>query len=119
MTDEQPTIYFNCSCSKSNQTLKLLQDKGFQPTIIDYLDNPPTIDELKTIVKQLGIPTIDLLRRTEPVFVEAGLDVDDLTENDLLEAITGCPSLLQRPIVVYKGKAALGRPAENILDILT
>jgi len=118
MSDEQPIIYFNCSCSKSKQTLELLRDKGFQPTIIDYLDNPPTIDELKVILIQLGIPAIDLLRRSEPVFVEAGLNVDDLNENDLLEAITGCPSLLQRPIVTYKGKAALGRPAENILDIL-
>jgi len=118
MSNEQPIIYFNCSCSKSKQTLKLLHDKGFQPTIIDYLDNPPTINELKIILTQLCIPAIDLLRRTEPVFIEAGLDIDDLTENDLLEAITGCPSLLQRPIVTYKGKAALGRPAENILDIL-
>ncbi len=118
MSDTQPTIYFNPSCSKSNQTLALLKEKGFQPVIINYFDNPPSIDELKTLLKQLNLTAIDILRRTEPVFKEAGLDADELTEDELLEAINGCPSLLQRPIVVYKGKAALGRPAENILDIL-
>ncbi len=118
MSDIQPVIYFNCSCSKSKQTLELLKGQGFEPTIIDYLDNPPTINELKTILKQLNLSAIDILRRTEPVFLEAGLDADDLTEDDLLEAITGCPSLLQRPIVVYNNQAALGRPAENILAIL-
>lgn len=118
MNDTQPTIYFNCSCSKSKQTLELLKKQGFEPTIINYLDNPPTIDELKIILKQLNLPAIDILRRTEPVFLEAGLDADDLSEDDLLEAITGCPSLLQRPIVIYNNKAALGRPAENVLDIL-
>jgi len=118
MNDTQPVIYFNSSCSKSNQTLDLLKAEGFEPTIIDYLDNPPSVDELKIILKQLDLTAIDILRRTEPVFLEAGLDADDLSEHDLLEAITGCPSLLQRPIVVYKNKAALGRPAENILNIL-
>ncbi len=118
MSDTQPIIYFNCSCSKSNQTLELLKEKGFDPTIIDYLDNPPSIDELKVLLQQLNLNAIDILRRTEPVFLEAGLDAFDLTDDELLEAITGCPSLLQRPIVVYKNKAALGRPAENILSIL-
>jgi len=119
MNDAQPVIYFNCSCSKSNQTLDLLREKGYQPTIVNYLDTPPSIDDLKLILQQLNMSAIDIIRRTEPVFVEAGLDVDDLSEDELLEAITGCPSLLQRPIVVFKGKAVLGRPAENILDILS
>lgn len=118
MSDNQPTIYYNISCSKSNQTLDLLRDQGFEPQIINYLDNPPTVEELKNILKQLNLSAYDILRRTEPVFVEAGMDVDELSEDEILEAITGCPSLLQRPIVVYKGKAALGRPAENILEIL-
>lgn len=118
MSDNQPTIYFNASCSKSNQTLDLLKEKGFDPTIINYLETPPTVDELKTILKQLNLNVIDIIRRTEPVFKEAGLDVDDLSDEELLEAITGCPSLLQRPIVVYNNKAVLGRPAENILDII-
>ncbi len=118
MSSPQPTIYFNRKCSKSNQTLDLLKEKGFEPTIIDYLDNPPSIDELKTILKQLNLSARDILRRTEPIFLEAGLDADDLSEDQILEAINGCPSLLQRPIVIFKNKAVLGRPAENILSII-
>jgi len=84
MSDKQPTIYYNCSCSKSNQTLELLREQGFEPNIINYLDTPPSIDELKVILKQLNMSAEDILRRTEPVFVEAGLDVDDLSEDDIL-----------------------------------
>ena len=118
MSNKQPTIYYNCSCSKSNQTLDLLREQGFEPNIINYLDTPPSIAELKVILKQLNLTATEILRRTEPVFIEAGLDIDDLSEDEILEAITGCPSLLQRPIVVYNNKAALGRPAENVLNIL-
>lgn len=118
MSTNQPTIYYNFSCSKSKQTLDLLREQGFEPNIIDYLNTPPSIAELKTILRQLNISATDILRRSEPVFIEAGLDVDDLSEDEILEAITGCPSLLQRPIVVYNNKAALGRPAENVLAIL-
>lgn len=118
MQEQQPTIYYNCKCSKSNQTHELLIEKGFNPTVINYLDNPPTIEELKVLLKQLNLHARDILRSTEQVFKDAGLDEETLSEDEILEAISGCPSLLQRPIVVYKGKAALGRPAENILSIL-
>ena len=118
MSEQQPTIYYNSKCSKSNQTLELLKEKGFNPTVINYLDTPPTIEELKILLKQLNMEARDILRSTEPVFKEAGLDEDTLSDDEILEAITGCPSLLQRPIVVYKDKAALGRPAENVLPIL-
>ncbi|MBL7002969.1 MAG: arsenate reductase (glutaredoxin) [Gammaproteobacteria bacterium] len=118
MTTEQPTIYFNCKCSKSNQTLELLKQNGFEPNIVNYIEDALTVDELKALLKLLGLGARDILRSTEAVFVDAGLDEETLSEDEILEAINGCPSLLQRPIVTYQGKAALGRPPENILTIL-
>lgn len=118
MAKEQPTIYFNAVCSKSNQTYDLLLEKGYEPTIVNYLEEAPTVDELKDIVKLLNLTPREILRTTEQVFKDAGLGIDELTDDDIYEAINGCPSLLQRPIVIYKGKAAIGRPAENILEIL-
>ena len=112
------TIYYNPRCSKSRATLELLQEKGIEPEIIEYMDTPPDIDTLKKLVEMLGITPRELMRRHEQVFKDAGLDDPTFTDDELLEAISQCPSLLERPIVVNGDKAAMGRPPETVLDIL-
>jgi len=119
MAQKHVTIYFNPRCSKSRQTLELLQQQGIEPEVIEYMKDPPDIETLKKITAMLGLPIRDLLRTTEQVFKDAGMDDADLTDEDIYEAISECPTLLQRPIVIVDNeKAALGRPAENILEIL-
>ena len=111
-------IYYNPRCSKSRKTLELLQEKGIEPEVIEYMENPPDVDTLRKLVEMLGITTREIMRRHEQVFKEAGLDDPTFTDEELLEAISQCPSLLERPIVVNGDKAALGRPPEAVLDIL-
>lgn len=119
MTTSTVTIYHNPRCSKSRQTLQLLEDQGITPIIIDYMDEPPNKETLQGLVALLGLPVRDLLRTTEQVFKDAGLDENDLTDDDIYEALCECPSLLQRPIVIVDdSRAALGRPPESVLEIL-
>ncbi len=119
MANKQVTIYYNPRCSKSRQTLELLQQQGIEPEIIEYMKDPPDIATLQKITTLLGLPVRDLLRSTEQVFKDAGMDEVDLSDDDIYEAISECPTLLQRPIVVVDdAKAALGRPPENVLEIL-
>lgn len=113
------TIYHNPRCSKSRATLQLLEENGVEPDIIEYMKEPPDRATLEKIVSMLGVPVRDLLRTNEQVFKDAGMDDAELTDNDIYEAITQCPTLLQRPIVIVDdSKAALGRPPENVLEIL-
>lgn len=109
------TIYHNPRCSKSRQTLTLLGEKGITPTVVEYLDTPPSAAELKRILALLGIGPRDLLRRKEAR--EAGLD-PALDGDALIAAMVAHPAVIERPIVVAGGKAALGRPPERVLDIL-
>lgn len=119
MTQSTVTIYYNPQCSKSRATLKLLEENGIDPNIIEYMKEPPDIKTLQKIIELLGITARDLLRTHEQVFKDAGLDDNDLPDNELLEALSQCPTLLQRPIVIIDDKkAAIGRPPENILEIL-
>ncbi len=112
------TIYHNPRCSKSRQTLSLLEEQGTTPEIVKYLETPPSVDELKTILAQLGFESARQLMRTkEDVYKEMDLgQVSD--ESVLLEAMISNPKLIERPIVLANGKAALGRPPEQVLDIL-
>ncbi|TBW54449.1 arsenate reductase (glutaredoxin) [Marinobacter halodurans] len=115
----EPTrIFHNPRCSKSRQTLALLEEKGIQPEILRYLDTPPTADELAGILKQLGKSPRDLMRKGESEYRELGLDDSSLTDDQLIEAMVAHPKLIERPIVLHDGKAALGRPPESVLDIL-
>jgi arsenate reductase len=109
------TIYHNPKCSKSRQTLALLQENGVEPKIVEYLQTPPTAAELKAVLKKLGLGPRDILRTKEAKEegVDTGLDGDDL-----IAAIAAHPRALQRPIVVKGAKAAVGRPPESVLDIL-
>jgi len=112
------TIYHNPKCSKSRQTLELLGEQGITPTIIEYLKNPPTAEKLEEILSQLGVAPRDLMRKKEDEFKELGLGNPSLSDKDLIGMMVKHPILIERPIVVANGKAALGRPPEQVLDIL-
>lgn len=109
-------IYHNPRCSKSRQTLDLLTAKGHKPTVIEYLKRPPSAAELTRIIKMLGVSARDILRKAEAN--DAAVNPDAMTEKELIEAMARNPIVIERPIVVNGGKAALGRPPENVLKIL-
>ena len=117
MTAEKTTIYFNPKCSKCNITLELLKEKGKNPEIVKYLETVPSKDELKNILSLLGLSANQLLRKRENAYQEAGLS-EDSSEEEILNAMVNYPILIERPIVVHNGKAVIGRPPENILEIL-
>jgi arsenate reductase (glutaredoxin) len=112
------TLYHNPKCSKSRQTLELLGEKNITPTIIEYLKNPPTAEKLQEILSQLGVAPRDLMRKKEDAYKELGLGNPALSDEDLIGFMVKHPILIERPIVVANGKAALGRPPEQVLDIL-
>jgi arsenate reductase (glutaredoxin) len=112
------TIYHNPKCSKSRQTLILLGEKGITPTIIEYLKNPPTAEKLKEILSLLGIAPRDLMRKKENEYEDLRLENSSLSDKDLIDFMVKHPILIERPIVVANGKAALGRPPEQVLGIL-
>lgn len=112
------TIYHNPRCSKSRATLELLQSHGIEPDIIRYLENPPDADTLKGLLAMLGRSARELLRRGEAEYRELGLDAPELDEAAIIAAMVSHPKLIERPIVVANGKAAIGRPPESVLGIL-
>lgn len=114
----QVTIYHNPRCAKSRATLALLEARGIQPKIVEYLVYPPSKAELERILKLLGMRPRELLRNKEPEYKEAGLDDPKLSDAALMRALRSYPKLMQRPIVIANGKAAIGRPPENVLSIL-
>ena len=118
MSQEKLVIYHNPGCSKSRETLQIMQDNNVSPEIIEYLNEPPTAQELAAIIAKLGVSARELLRTTEEVYREAGLDDDSLNEEEIIEAICEYPSLLQRPIVVAGDRAIIGRPPVKVLDII-
>ena len=111
-------IYHNPRCSKSRETLKLLQERGVEPEVVKYLDTPPGREELVALLAQLGLEPRELMRRKEAVYKELGLDAPALTRDQLIQAMLDHPVLIERPIVVSNGKAALGRPPERVLEVL-
>jgi arsenate reductase len=112
------TIYHNPRCSKSRATMEFLQEKGIEPDVIKYMDNPLDEAALKKLLAMLGMKPRELMRKHEKVFKDAGLDDPTFTDDELIEAMAQCPSLIERPIVVNNGKAVLARPPEAVLDIL-
>lgn len=112
------TIYHNPRCTKSRQTLALLEQRGIQPKIVEYLVTPPTEAELKRLLKLLGISPRELLRMKEEEYKQAKLDKPDVTDAEIIRAMIKYPRLMERPIVVAGNKAALGRPPENVLKII-
>ncbi len=112
------TIYHNQRCSKSRATLALLQERGIEPRVIKYLENPPSTDELKAILEKLGLSPRELMRRKEAEYTALGLDNPQLEDDELIAAMVKHPKLIERPIVLAGGQAAIGRPPENVLEIL-
>lgn len=116
------TIYHNPRCSKSRSTLELLRQRGVEPTVVEYLSAPPDAKQLKHILKLLGLAPRALMRKGEAAYRERALANPALDDNALIAAMVAEPVLIERPIVVVedaKGqRAALGRPPENVLEIL-
>ncbi|MBI5451651.1 MAG: arsenate reductase (glutaredoxin) [Gammaproteobacteria bacterium] len=109
-------IYHNPRCSKSRQTLQLLQQRGIAPQVIEYLVQPPSTVELQRLLAMLQMTAQQLVRRNDAR--QLGIDIDALSDAALIEVLHTTPQLIERPIVVSNGKAAIGRPPEAILDIL-
>jgi len=112
------TIYHNPRCTKSRQTLELLRQRGIEPEVVEYLKTPPGAAELEAILGLLGLAPRELMRRKEAAYSDAGLDDPGLSRAALVRAMVDHPILIERPIVLANGKAAVGRPPENVLAIL-
>ena len=112
------TIYHNPRCSKSRQTLALLQEQGIDVNIIEYLNTPPEKQELQDILGKLGLSPRELMRKKEAPYKDNNLDDETLTDDQLIEAMIRDPKLIERPIVLANDRAAIGRPPESVLDIL-
>ena len=110
-------IYHNPRCGKSRETLQLIRDKGIDPAIYEYLKEPLTSSQLEELINLLGIEAKDLVRTTEAIYKEQ-FKGKDLSAAEWIEAMVAYPKLMQRPIVVNGNKAILGRPPENVNEIL-
>ena len=115
---EATKIFHNPRCSKSRAAMELLTEKGVDVDVVKYLETPPSRETLEEILDLLGIQPRDLMRKGEAEYKENNLSDDSLTRDQLIDALVEFPKLLERPIVVANGKAAIGRPIENIIDIL-
>lgn len=111
-------VYHNPRCSKSRATLDLLEKKQVELRIIEYLKHPPSTDELEQILQRLNLGPRDLMRKNEALYRDLELDDEMLGREALIAAIADHPMLMQRPIVLANGKAAIGRPPEQVLRIL-
>lgn len=111
-------IYHNPACSKSRQTLKLLRERGVEPRIVEYLKTPPDEQTLSRILDMLGIRPMDLVRTGEDEYGELRLEEKADDRMALIRAMTRHPILIERPVVVSGSRARLGRPPENVLEIL-
>lgn len=111
-------IYHNPRCSKSRQTLEIIQSTGVTPEIILYLEQPPSAAEFKRILKKLGKSPRDLLRKNEDAYKELQLASDHLSDTQIINAMLANPKLIERPIVIKGDRAVLGRPPENVKALL-
>lgn len=112
------TIYHNPRCSKSRKTLELIRERGGEPTIVEYLSEPPSSDELRELLQKLGLSPRELMRRKESVYTEKNLDDPALSEEELIDAMVEHPILIERPIVVTAKGARVCRPPEALFEIL-
>ncbi len=111
-------IYHNPRCSKSRKTLEIIEDQGHKPEIIKYLEKPPTVSEIINVLTLLGMKPRDLMRKNEVEYKENRLGDDSLSDEQLIEMMHKFPKVIERPIVLSNGKAAIGRPPESVLDII-
>ncbi len=111
-------IYHNPRCSKSRQTLEILDQHDLETEIVLYLDNPPSAEEIASILNKLELSPRDILRKGEDAYKELNLKNDKLTNNDLINFMVENPKLIERPIVIRGDKAVIGRPPENVLSLV-
>lgn len=116
MSDYQ--IFHNPRCSKSRQTLALLQEQGIEPEQMLYLQNPLTQEVVNSLLLKLAVPVRDIIRNSEDAYKTLGLADTSLSDDALVQALVDNPKLLQRPIVVKGDKAIIGRPPENVLALI-
>ncbi|MEN9682084.1 MAG: arsenate reductase [Pseudomonadota bacterium] len=112
------TIYHNPRCSKSRQTLDLIQSRGIEPAVVEYLKAPPNETMLRSLIQALGIEPRALLRKGESAYKDLGLDDLSLSDDALIKAMLDHPVLIERPIVTHGDRAVIGRPPESVLSIL-
>jgi len=110
-------IYHNPRCSKSRATLALLEERGIRPEVVEYLKTPPDEKRLRTLLKKLGLRPIDLIRKGEAEWKESGLDAS-ATDDELIALMARHPILIERPIVEVGQRARIGRPPEQVLELL-
>ena len=112
------TILHNPRCSKSRQTLALLEENGVTPTVVEYLKTPPSKTQLTEILTALNMAPRDLMRKKEAEYKDNNLDDSSLTDDQLIDAMIAHPKLIERPVVVKDGAVRIGRPPESVLEIL-
>lgn len=112
---DEVKIYHNPHCSKSREALALITARGIEPSIVNYLETPPSRLELRKILSSLGLKASDIVRSKEKLYDE--LELASATEDELIQALSEHPSLIQRPIVMAANKAVLGRPPQNIQQL--
>ncbi|MDI3431021.1 glutaredoxin-dependent arsenate reductase [Aeromonas sp. V90_14] len=118
MNDAQITIYHNPACGTSRNTLELIRNSGVEPTVIHYLETPPSRETLVALIAAMGIPVRDLLRQNVPPYEALGLAENKFSDDELVDAMLAHPILINRPIVVTPLGTKLCRPSEVVLDIL-
>jgi len=111
-------LYHNARCSKSRGALDLLQARGITPELVYYLETPPDADELRWLLGLLGASARDLLRSSDAIAIEIGLDDPTLGDDALIAAMAAHPGLIERPVFVHRGRAVIGRPPERVLELL-
>ena len=117
MATEEIVIWHNPRCSKSREALKLLEAEGVEPEVFRYLDEKPSSEQIKEVLKMMGVGPRDIMRTKEAAYRELGLkDVDD--DEKLIEAMAENPKLIERPIVIKDGRAVLGRPPEKVIELI-
>ncbi|WP_263263940.1 arsenate reductase (glutaredoxin) [Pseudomonas sp. RIT-PI-S] len=112
------TLYHNPRCSKSRAALELLASRGLAPTVVRYLESPPSADTLRDLLQRLGVGARELLRTGEDEYAALNLADPALSEQALIEAMAAHPKLIERPILVRGDKAVIGRPTEKLLELL-
>jgi len=111
-------IYYNPNCSKCRASLEILNDNELNPDVINYLDTPPTKEELSEILNLLGMKAIELVRKGEVEFKTTGLDKADLSNDEVIEIMINNPILIERPIIIHEDRAIIGRPVEKVVDFI-
>jgi len=112
------TIYHNPRCSKSRQALALLTEDNQEPEVIEYLKTPLNINQIKTLLRKLGLKPRDIMRKNEEAYKTLGLANPELSDTALIQALSEYPILLERPIVVAGEKAVIARPPEKVKELI-